>query len=72
MGPDLLATMDAEHDAMAQALAATRAAMADLVRTPQREQADSALTKTVPGPVLTIVTGSFGRGYKKNVASVWR
>jgi hemerythrin-like domain-containing protein len=136
---DLLATMDAEHDTMAQALAATRAAMADLVRTPGREQADSAraafeqlrtvtvahldheeaeiehvyldnknhpaieemaktfakvsparggrffawlldgaspeqraaLSNTVPGPVLKIITGIFGRGYQKNVAVVW-
>jgi len=140
VSPDLLATMDAEHDTMAQSLAATRAGMADLVRTPHREQADSALaafeqlrtvtvahldheeseleqvyldnrddpaivemgktfakvsparggrffawlldgaspderaalTETVPGPVLRIVTGIFGRGYKKNVAPVWR
>lgn len=137
---DLLATMDAEHDTMAQALTATRAAMADLIRTPDREHADharaafellrtvtvahldheeseieqvyldnkddpaivemakkfakvsparggrffawlldgaspderAALSKTVPGPVLTIVTGIFGRGYRKNVAPVWR
>jgi hypothetical protein len=39
---DLLATMDAEHDTMAQALVATRAAMVELVRTPGREQADRA------------------------------
>jgi hypothetical protein len=42
VSPELLATMDAEHDTMAQALVTTRAAMADLVRTPGREQADAA------------------------------
>jgi Hemerythrin HHE cation binding domain len=136
---DLLATMDAEHDTMAQALAVTRAAMADLVRTPGRVQADcaraafenlraatvahldheeaeieqlyldnkdhpaivemgktfakvsparggrffawlldgaspderAALNGSVPGPVLKIVTAIFGRGYRKNVATVW-
>ncbi len=139
VSPDLLATMDAEHDTMAQALVATRAAMAELVRTPGREQADSAraafeqlrtvtvahldheegeleqvyldnkdhpavvemgkkfakvsparggrffawlldgaspseraaISSTVPAPVLKIVTGIFGRGYRKNVAPVW-
>jgi hypothetical protein len=136
---DLLATMDAEHDTMAQALGVTRVAMVELVRTPGREQADSAraafenlrvatvshldheeaeleqvyldheddpaivemgktfakvspvrggrffawlldgaspeqraaLDSTVPAPVLTILTGLFGRGYRKNVARVW-
>jgi hypothetical protein len=34
--------MDAEHDTMAQALDATRTAMAELVRIPGREQADRA------------------------------
>jgi hypothetical protein len=140
VSPDLLATMDAEHDTLAQALLAARAAMADLVRTPGREQADAAraafeqlrtvavthmdheeaeleqvyldnvdhpaivemgkrfakvsparggrffawlldgagpderaaVGKTVPGPVLKIVAGVFGRGYHKNVAPVWR
>jgi Hemerythrin HHE cation binding domain len=139
VSPDLLATMDAEHDTMAEALVATRAAMAGLVRTPGREQADdaraafeqlrlvtlahldheeaeieqvyldntdhpaivemaktfakvspsrggrfftwlldgaspeqrAAVRSTVPGPVLTIITGIFGRGYRKNVAPVW-
>jgi hemerythrin-like domain-containing protein len=139
VSPDLLATMDAEHDTMAEALRATRVAMADLVRTPDRAQADraraafeqlrtvtvahldheeseieqvyldnkdhpaivemaktfarvsparggrffswlldgaspeqrAALSSTVPGPVLTIITGIFGRGYRKNVAPVW-
>lgn len=137
--PELLATMDAEHDTMAQALAVTRTAMADLVSNPGREQVDqaraafeqlrtvtvthldheeaeleqvyldnvddpaivemgkkfakvspsrggrffawlldgaspaetAAVKGTVPGPVLTIMTGIFGRGYRKNVAPVW-
>jgi hemerythrin-like domain-containing protein len=139
VSPELLATMDAEHDTMAEALVATRTAMADLVQSPGRDQADraraafeqlrtvtvvhldheeaeieqvyldnvdhpaieemaktfakvsparggrffawlldgatpeqrAALGKTVPGPVLTIITGIFGRGYRKNVAPVW-
>jgi hypothetical protein len=32
----------------------------------------AAVGKTVPGPVLKIVAGVFGRGYHKNVAPVWR
>lgn len=140
VSPDLLATMDAEHDTMAQALTVTRAAMADLLRAPDRDHADSAraafeqlrtvtvahldheeseleqvyldheddpaivemaktfakvsparggrffawvldgaspaeraaVSETVPRPVLTIATGIFGRGYRKNVAPVWR
>lgn len=32
----------------------------------------AAVTKEVPGPVLTIIGGIFGRGYRKDVASVWR
>ena len=31
-----------------------------------------AVTRDVPGPVLTIIGGVFGRGYRKNVAPVWR
>ncbi|MGZ5420997.1 MAG: hypothetical protein ACXWXF_02345, partial [Aeromicrobium sp.] len=27
---------------------------------------------TVPAPVLAIISGVFGRGYRKNVASVWK
>lgn len=42
VSPELLAAMDAEHDTMAQALDATRSAMAELERTPGREQADRA------------------------------
>ena len=136
---ELLAVMDAEHETMAQALAVTRSAMADLVANPGREQVDAAraafvelrtatvahldheeaeleqvyldheedpaivemgkkfakvspsrggrffawlldgatpeqeaaVRGTVPGPVLTIMTAVFGRGYRKNVAPVW-
>lgn len=136
---DLLATMDAEHGTMAQALVATRASMADLVRTPGREQAESALGAferlrrvtvahldheeaeieqvyldnedhpamvemhrtfakvsparggrflawlldgaspdqraalhdALPRPVMTVLNGVFGHGYRKNVAPVW-
>jgi conjugal transfer/entry exclusion protein len=32
----------------------------------------AALTGTIPTPVFTIINGVFGRGYRKNVASVWR
>lgn len=139
VSPELLATMDAEHDTMAQALVVTRTAMADLVQSPGRAQAEraraafeqlrtvtvvhldheeaeieqvyldnldhpaieemaktfakvsparggrffawlldgatpeqrAALGSTVPGPVLKVVTGIFGRGYRKNVAPVW-
>jgi Spy/CpxP family protein refolding chaperone len=139
VSPELLATMDAEHDTMAEALVVTRTAMADLVQSPGRDQADraraafeqlrtvtvvhldheeaeieqvyldnldhpaieqmaktfakvsparggrffawlldgatpeqrAALGSTVPGPVLTIISGIFGRGYRKNVAPVW-
>jgi Spy/CpxP family protein refolding chaperone len=139
VSPELLATMDAEHDTMAEALVATRTAMADLVQSPGRDQADraraafeqlrtvtvvhldheeaeieqvyldnvdhpaieqmaktfakvsparggrffawlldgatpeqrAALGSTVPGPVLKVITGIFGRGYRKNVAPVW-
>lgn len=139
VSPDLLAAMDAEHDTMAEAVASTRAAMTELVRTPGREQIDgaeaafeelrtvtvahldheeaevehvyldntdhpaivemgkkfakvsparggrffawlldgaspaerAALGSTVPGPVLKLLVGVFGRGYRKNVAPVW-
>jgi hypothetical protein len=30
-----------------------------------------ALTRAVPGPVLAIIGGAFGRGYRRNVAPVW-
>jgi hypothetical protein len=29
------------------------------------------VTGTVPGPVLSIISGVFGRGYRKNIAPVW-
>ena len=31
-----------------------------------------AVTSEVPGPVLTVLTAVFGRGYSRNVAPVWR
>jgi hypothetical protein len=31
-----------------------------------------AVTKEVPGPVLSIIGGIFGRGYRKDVAPVWK
>ena len=34
--------------------------------------AHSAVKGTVPGPVLTVLTKVFGRGYTKTVAPVWR
>jgi hypothetical protein len=137
---DLLATMDAEHDVMAAALAEARTAMQALTRTAGVEEANAALaavrelktvtvahldheeaqieevyltkrdtpemkamgrafgkvsparggrffawvldgaspeeraavTREVPGPVLRIIGGIFGRGYRKDVAPVWR
>ena len=30
------------------------------------------VTQEVPGPVITIIGGIFGRGYRKNVAPVWK
>jgi hypothetical protein len=32
----------------------------------------AAIKRNVPGPVLTIIGGIFGRDYRKNVAPVWR
>jgi hemerythrin-like domain-containing protein len=32
----------------------------------------AAVTREVPGPVLTVISGVFGRGYRKNVAPVWK
>jgi hypothetical protein len=140
VSPELLATMDDEHDTMADALSETRTAMAALVRTADDEDAAAALAAfqelqrvtvqhldheeaelegvyqakrdtpeikamgracgkvspsrggrffawvldgaspaeraavslEVPGPVLTIIGGVFGRGYRKNIAPVWR
>ena len=31
-----------------------------------------AVTRDVPGPVITIIGGVFGRGYRKKIAPVWR
>src|SRR5664279_2885535 len=140
VSPELLATMDAEHGVMADALAETRTAMAALVRTADDEDAAAALaafkglqeltvkhldheeaeledvyqtkrdtpeiramgrafgkvsparggrffawvtdgaspeemaaiTRDVPGPVFAIIGGVFGRGYRKNIAPVWK
>ncbi len=36
--------------------------------TPQEREA---ITRDIPGPVITIIGGVFGRGYRKNVATVW-
>jgi Hemerythrin HHE cation binding domain len=137
---DLIATLDAEHETMAGALADARAAMAGFTTTASRSDADAALgaiqklrevtvahldheeaeiedvylahkdgpemkamgrafgkvgparggrffawvldgasideraavTGEVPGPVLTVVGGVFGRSYRKNIAPVWR
>jgi hypothetical protein len=32
----------------------------------------SALRQSVPGPVLAIIGGVFGRSYRRQVAPVWR
>jgi hypothetical protein len=32
----------------------------------------SAITGTIPKPVLTVILGLFGRSYRKSVAPVWR
>jgi hypothetical protein len=32
----------------------------------------AAVTGSIPGPVLKILTGIFGRGYRRHVAPVWR
>jgi hypothetical protein len=32
----------------------------------------AAVTREVPGPVVTVISGVFGRGYRKNVAPVWK
>ena len=137
---ELLATMDAEHDAMAEALANARSAISSLARTASADDAvaakssmlalesamlthldheeaelepiylgnleheemkamgkefakvspsrggrfftwlldgasadeKAAATSTIPGPVLTVVSGIWGRGYRKNIAPVWR
>jgi hypothetical protein len=136
---ELLATMDAEHETMAAALAEARTAMGALTRTAGVEESTTALaafqklqavtlqhldheeaeleevylanrdtpeikgmgrafgkvsparggrffawvldgaspdereavTSEVPGPVISIIGGVFGRGYRKNIAPVW-
>ena len=136
---ELIATLDAEHDTMADALAQTRVAMASLTTSASAEDALTALsamqklqevtvhhldheeaeiegvylakrdapeikamgrafgrvspavggqffawvldgasidereavTREVPGPVISIIGGVFGRSYRKNVAPVW-
>jgi hemerythrin-like domain-containing protein len=136
----LLATMDAEHDVMAKALAAAGSAMTELDKTATADAAGSALsamrelqgvavahldheetelepvylskrdtpeiqamgkafakvsptrggrffawvmdgatpderatiTNQMPGPVLAVIEGVFGRSYRKNVATVWQ
>jgi hypothetical protein len=137
---ELLATMDAEHDAMAAALAQAGTAMDALDRTAGGDEAGAALaamenlrtvtvqhldheeseledlylakrdtpeikamgkafgrvsparggrffawvldgaspeeraavTRDVPGPVITVISGVFGRAYRRNIAPVWR
>lgn len=137
---DLLATMDAEHDAMAVAIGGAREAIKALVITASVEDASAAtaamqelqtvmtthldheeeefepvylanvdnpeikemgkkfskvsparggrffawimdgatpserkvVTANVPGPVLAVISGIWGRGYRKNIAPVWR
>ena len=32
----------------------------------------AAVAQDVPGPVLSIIGGIFGRGYRSDVASVWQ
>jgi len=32
----------------------------------------AAITRDVPGPVFAIIGGVFGRGYRKNIAPVWK
>jgi hypothetical protein len=32
----------------------------------------AAITRDVPGPVLTILSGVFGRGYRNDIAPVWK
>jgi len=137
---ELLAEMDTEHDTMAAALTAARAAMETLRRTAsaedakaaraamqelqtvtvlhlEHEEADidpvylakkdtpeikamgrkfgqvsparggrffawvtdgaspdelAAITGTIPAPVYAVISGVFGRGYRRNIAPVWR
>jgi hemerythrin-like domain-containing protein len=139
VSPELLATMDAEHDTMADALSAADRAMQKLADNPSGDQAQmtldavqrlrsatvlhldheeseiesvylqnrdhpeikamgkkfakvsparggrffawmldgatpdqrAAISDGVPGPVLSVLTGVFGRSYRKNIAPVW-
>jgi hypothetical protein len=32
----------------------------------------AAITRDVPAPVLAVIGGVFGRGYRKNIAPVWK
>jgi hypothetical protein len=32
----------------------------------------AALTRDIPAPVLTIIGGVFGRGYRTNIAPLWK
>ena len=138
--PELLETMDSEHESLAAAMAEVRAAMPALSRTASAEdvararraferltevavghfeheeaelepvyqanrdrpeikamgrqfakvglarggrffawvsegaspQEMAAIKQDIPGPMLAIIGGIFGRGYRKNVAPVWR
>jgi hypothetical protein len=140
VGKELIATLDAEHETMATALAAARTAMGALTASATKSDADAALgaiqrlqevtvahldheeaeiedlyltkrdapemkamgrafgrvspavggqffawvldgasvdereavMREVPGPVVSIIGGVFGRSYRKNVAPVWR
>jgi len=140
MSKELLKTMDAEHETMADALSKARTALATLSRTASAADAQSALTaveilqrvavqhldheesefeefylsnrdtpemkamgkafgkvsparggrffawvldgaspeeratvtREVPGPVIAIIGGIFGHGYRKNIAPAWR
>jgi hypothetical protein len=137
--PSLLASMDAEHAVMSDALVTARAAVGKLATTGRRTDADAAreavvqlreaavahldheeaefeelmlrerehpemkamgkkfgkvsparggrfftwvmdgadadqqaaVTRDVPGPVLTVIGGVFGRGYRKSIAPLW-
>ena len=37
-----------------------------------RPQEKAAITSEIPGPVVTVLTGLFGRSYRREVAPVWR
>ena len=48
-----------------------RASSSPGCRTAPRPGAEAALRDSVPGPVLAIIGGVFGRRYRKEVAPVW-